>query len=262
MKYFLHDSSSFQDEKITELFIAHGYEGLGLFYTILEKLAYQEKPVKTAVLKKQLSVGKKLEKCWAFLEQIELISSNNGETFNNNLLKFSEKYQIRREKNKERVAQWRENQSVENNVTHYESVRDSPKEKISKVNRKEGRKVDKGSPSIQPISASLEDDSKPKEPHKFPPDEATCFTIVGFSAFVTKMGFGNIDKGIYLPDLQRRAEQTNQPRDEAGWENFILSCLKKEVTKNSLITVEHASDGNGRRENPTEPTRKHLTRER
>ena len=62
MKYFLHDSNAFNDEKITELYINFGYEGLGLFYTILEKLAGQEKPVKTLVLKKQLNVGKKLEK--------------------------------------------------------------------------------------------------------------------------------------------------------------------------------------------------------
>lgn len=81
MKYFLHDTNAFQDEKITQLFIQYGYEGVGLFYTILEKLAMQEKPVKTVVLKRQLSVGKKLEKVWSYLEEIKLISSNNGETF-------------------------------------------------------------------------------------------------------------------------------------------------------------------------------------
>ena len=67
MKYFLHDSNAFNDEKITLLFMEFGYEGLGLFYSILEKLAQQEKPVKTDVLKKQLFVGKKLEKCWKFM---------------------------------------------------------------------------------------------------------------------------------------------------------------------------------------------------
>lgn len=132
MKYFLHDTNAFQDEKITELFMAHGYEGLGLFFSILEKLAQQEKPVKTAVLKQQLSVGKKLEKCWLFLESLQLISSNNGETFNDNLLKFSEKYQVSKEKNRERVAQWREKQALTESVMHYESVRNAPKVKESK----------------------------------------------------------------------------------------------------------------------------------
>ena len=57
MKYYLHDTNSFDDEKITELYINFGYEGLGLFYTILEKLAKQEKPVKEIVLKKQLKTN-------------------------------------------------------------------------------------------------------------------------------------------------------------------------------------------------------------
>lgn len=111
-----------------------GYEGLGLFYTLLEKLAAQEKPIKTSVLKSQLKVGKKLEKCWKFMEDIELIHSNNGETFNKQLLNFSEKYQIKKEKNSKRVLEWREKQQVTENVTHYESVCNAPKVKESKVN--------------------------------------------------------------------------------------------------------------------------------
>lgn len=134
MKYFLHDTSAFNDEKITELYIKFGYEGLGLFYTILEKIAQQEKPVKTNVLKSQLNVGKKLEKCWAFLEEIELISSNNGETFNEQLLNFSKKYQIKKEKNKDRIAQWRKNQEDTKNVTRYESVSNTSKVNKSKDN--------------------------------------------------------------------------------------------------------------------------------
>lgn len=133
MKYFLHDSNSFNDEKITELYLEFGYEGLGLFYTILEKLALQEKPIKTIVLKHQLNVGKKLEKCWKFMEQIDLISSNNGETFNKQLLNFSEKYQIKKEKNAKRIAEWRENQVISEKVTHYENVSNTPKIKESKI---------------------------------------------------------------------------------------------------------------------------------
>lgn len=132
MKYYLHDTNAFQDEKVTELFIKFGYEGIGLFYTILEKLALQEKPVKTAILKKQLFVGKRLNKCWLFMEEIGIISSNNGETFNKQLLKFSEKYQIKKEKNAKRIFDWRKNQADSENVTHYEHVRNTPKVKKSK----------------------------------------------------------------------------------------------------------------------------------
>lgn len=134
MKYYLHDSSSFNDEKITELYLEFGYEGLGLFYTILEKLALQEKPIKTKVLKHQLNVGKKLEKCWSFMEEIDLISSNNGETFNKQLLNFSQKYQVSKEKNAKRIAEWRENQQLSENVTRYEHVSNTTKVNKTKVN--------------------------------------------------------------------------------------------------------------------------------
>jgi hypothetical protein len=134
MKYFLHDSSAFQDEKVTKLFMEYGYEGLGLFYTILEKIALQEKPINTAVLKKQLFVGKKLEKCWQFMEEIGVISSKNGETFNERILSYSETYQVKKEKNRERISQWRDKQDDVKNVTCNESVRNTPKVKRSKVN--------------------------------------------------------------------------------------------------------------------------------
>jgi len=113
--------------------MAFGYEGLGLFYTALEKFAQQEKPIKTNVLKRQLNIGKKLEKCWSFMESIGLISSNNGESFNKQLLKFSENYKIKKEKSAERLKQWRENQQVTENVTHFKQVRNASKVKISKV---------------------------------------------------------------------------------------------------------------------------------
>lgn len=132
MKYFLHDTSAFDDEKVSELFIKFGYEGLGLFYTVLEKLAKQEKPIKTEVLKKQLRVGKKLQKCWNFMEEIGLISSNNGETFNKQLLNFSEKYAIKKEKNAKRISEWRKSQELTENVTCYEQSCNTHKVKESK----------------------------------------------------------------------------------------------------------------------------------
>ena len=49
-----------------------------MFYTILEKLALQEKPIKTKVLKHQLNIGKKLDKVWDFIEQIDLIFNGNS----------------------------------------------------------------------------------------------------------------------------------------------------------------------------------------
>jgi hypothetical protein len=130
----MHDTSAFEDEKVTELYLNFGYEGVGLFYVFLEKIGKHEKPVKTSVLKAQLKVGKKLEKCWNFMEKIGLISSNNGETFNKQLLNFSEKFQIKKEKNKKRILQWRENQALMENVTHSENVRNARKDNNININ--------------------------------------------------------------------------------------------------------------------------------
>jgi hypothetical protein len=145
MKYFLHDCNAFDDEKICELFMEFGYEGIGLFYVALEKIGKQEKPIKTSVLKSQLKVGKRLEKCWKFMEKIGIINTLNGESFNENILNFSEKYTIKKEKTRKKISEWRENQIVTKNVTSYKVECNPPKVKESKVNE---NKEDKESPVI------------------------------------------------------------------------------------------------------------------
>ncbi len=135
------DSSSFSDEKITELFMEHGYEGIGLFYTILERLALQEMPIKTEVLKAQLRVGKKLNRCWNFMETLGLISSNNDETFNERLLQYSKSYEVKKEKNRIRIERFRENSEQKakraEDVTHYAENSNTSKVKRIKKNEEE-----------------------------------------------------------------------------------------------------------------------------
>lgn len=169
MKYYLHSSNSFSDEKIHLLFMRFGYEGLGLFYTALEQFALHEKPINTEVLKHQLGVGKRLEKCWKFMEEIGILSSNNGETFNENLLKFSEKYQIKNQKNRERVAQHRKNKGLSENVMRYNGVRNAPKDKLSKDNI-----IDIGERSLESITKTK------KEPAAFPEIPDSLKAIPGF----------------------------------------------------------------------------------
>ena len=143
--------------------MAFGYEGLGLFYTALEKFAQQEKPVKTSVIKKQLNIGKKLEKCWSFMETIGLISSNNGESFNKQLLKYSENYKIKKEKTAERLKQWRENQQVTENETHLKQVRNTSKVKISKVNRSKVKVDEIINPTLEDVLAYFDENGYSRE---------------------------------------------------------------------------------------------------
>ena len=154
MKYYLHDTNSFSDEKITQLFIKFGYEGVGLFYVILEKLAFQEKPVLESVLKTQLQIRKRLQKQLDFMYEIDLLSLKNGEVFNKNILKNTEKYQEKKKKNAKRISEWREKQTDTENVTCYESVRNTDKVskvKESKVNNKESKEQIKNLPPTKTL---------------------------------------------------------------------------------------------------------------
>jgi len=141
MKYYLHDSNSFHDEKIYKLYMEFGYEGLGLFYTFLEKIAQQEKPVNEEVIKKQLNIKKRLQKTWDFMKEIDIISIKNGDVFNENLLNFAEKYQIKKEKTRKKVSEWREKQKDTETVTDYVPVSNPPKVKLSKVKESKVNKI-------------------------------------------------------------------------------------------------------------------------
>jgi len=134
MKYFLHDTNAFSDEKITLLYMKFGFEAIGLFFTILEKLALQEKPVSEDVLKTQLNIKKRLEKQLHFMYEIGILSIQDGDVFSENILNISEKYKTKKEKTKKRVSEWREKQGDKKNVTRYESVCNTPKVNKSKVN--------------------------------------------------------------------------------------------------------------------------------
>ena len=141
MKYFLHDTSAFADEKITQLYMEFGFEGLGLFYTILERLARWEKPMLESVLKTQLYIGKRLQKQLDFMYKIDIISVTNGEVFSKTLLNNANFYQIKKEKTRKRVAEWRAKQE---DVTRYKAVtgvtRNAPKEKKRKEKEKSYKK--------------------------------------------------------------------------------------------------------------------------
>lgn len=216
MKYFLHDSNAFNDEKITQLFIKFGYEGIGLFFTILEKLAGQEKPVNTLVLKHQLKVGKKLEKCWSFLEEIELISSNNGETFNKQLLNFSEKYKIKSEKNAKRISEWRKNQSDTENVTRYEHVCNTPKVNISKVKESKDISIESRQKLIDDILLFF--GFKPGEPKSIPHQRE----INRFLTEIIKEGLFEVFTDQYQNFKKVKAEN---PKFNYSLKNFLFSDI-------------------------------------
>lgn len=239
MKYYLHDTSAFDDEKVSELYIEFGYEGVGLFYVILEKLGKQEKPVKTNVLKKQLKVGKRLEKCWTFMEEIGLIHSNNGETFNKQLLNFSEKYQIKKEKTREKVAQWRKLQEDTENVTGYVPECNPPKVKGSKDNNKD---IDKSIPTWRDdfkiyIAEASQEFSKLANDEKFLSEQQLFYPEVHLKKTMQKMWTNYW--GTQAGWKKKKSSKTNN----IDWKGTIVygfsqSINKVYYTKQELAEIE------------------------
>lgn len=150
MKYFLHDTNAFADEKVTKVFMKYGYEGVGLFFCVLEKLAFQEKPIETKVLKKQMFINpmdRRLNNIWKFLIEVGLLEEQNGETFNHRVMNVSDKYVVNKDKHKKRMAEWRANKGDDENVTCHnvittpvtehvtEHARDTSKEKKTKESK-------------------------------------------------------------------------------------------------------------------------------
>jgi len=119
MKSFLHDSSAFDDEKVYRLYMEYDYKGIGIFWTILEKLAQQEKPIDEMVIMKQLSLGKRDKPILDFMDYLGLIKRKNGEIFNENLSNYIRTYVDKRKQNAKRMKYNRDNQQVTKNVqTH------------------------------------------------------------------------------------------------------------------------------------------------
>ncbi len=65
--------------------------------------------------------------------KIGILSLTNGETFNENMANFSENYQIKKEKTRKKVSEWRRNKVSAKNVTSYVPVSNPSKVKGSKV---------------------------------------------------------------------------------------------------------------------------------
>lgn len=98
-------------------------------------------------------------------------------------------------------------------------------------------------PASQPAFASqVYKSAAASELVKFFPDESEVFSIAGFAEFVSKMGFADIDRGVYLPEIQRKADLMQQQRDEAGWGNYVLDYLKREKANGRLLTRELAAE--------------------
>lgn len=130
MKYFLHDSTSLNQDLIVKLFSKYNFEGYGIYFAILERIAFMESPINKELAIFQLRLTKKQIRILDFCIEIGLLLEQNLEIFEESLLENSKKYVISKEKTRERVKIFRENtqknnplnQQLSQNVTRYSDV--------------------------------------------------------------------------------------------------------------------------------------------
>ena len=87
--------------------------------------------------------------------KIDILSVKNGEVFSETLLNFSEKYQIKKEKTKKRVSEWREKQKDKENVTGYERVSNARKVKLNKVKLSKVKESKLSEPSLHSVLKNI-----------------------------------------------------------------------------------------------------------
>lgn len=82
-------------------------------------------------------------------------------------------------------------------------------------------------PATTPPPAPPSSAPPPRSTATMPADEAPVFQRPAFRAFVTAMGYGDIDLGYYWTRILRKVEDA-AGRTNKGWEDYILSWLDKD----------------------------------
>jgi hypothetical protein len=240
MRYFPHPTDMGDNAELSLLLYRFGYEGIGLYYTILERLLKNENPIKTEVLKSQLKVGKRLEKCWAFMEEIGIISTKNGETFSKLSENFLETFRNNREKNRNKVSEWRIRQGSDKNVTSYKAVTNqnvTPLELKVKVKLKE---EEENKQKKLPEVASQHSDALPLADHFL----STLPELIAVKiSLADKVKWADIiDKLIRIDGYQPEDIKTviNYFRADEFWsKNFLSPAKLRTKTKDGIIYMDY-----------------------
>jgi hypothetical protein len=130
MKYFIHESTALNQDLIVKLYSKYGFEGYGIYFAILERIAFMECPIDKKLAIFTLRLSKRQQKILDFCIEIELILEDKSEIFEENILENAKKYLIKKEKTREKIKLFREkhknnnstNQIDNENVTGYDTV--------------------------------------------------------------------------------------------------------------------------------------------
>jgi hypothetical protein len=225
--FFSHDEGARNDPKLIKVLMRLGQAGKGVYWDLIEMLYEQNGYLLLAECESYaFALRTECDLLTKLITEFELFENDGTRFWSASALRRLAQRKGKSEKASESAAKRWQNASAMR--THSEGNANKGKEK--KGNTAEAVTHEQAAAD----SASLE---KPEaSPAELPADEAPVFTAAGFAAFVTKMAYGHIDKGRYLLDIQRKAESL-KPRTNAGWENYILAWLKRDLEAGHLLTA-------------------------
>lgn len=245
--WFKHDSNAQHDERVMELRAEYGWEGYGIFWALVERM--RDAPdyrLSMATLgglatgmgiRKPLLVGIIDLACKHGLLALEEEAGyfyapslrRRMEQWDEKKAVFSEagkKGAERKKALKEEATLAAEAKEVEATLKPPLSQLDSSASREEKSRKEERRTKDARAPARSSASGSE---------RVCWPDEAPVFQLSAFFAFAAKIGFAHADRGLYLSQIQHKAESLNEQRPNAGWEDFIFRYFNNEVKYDRLM---------------------------
>lgn len=202
------------------------------------------------------------------MESLGIISSNNGETFNERILSYSETYKIKKEKNKKRISEFRKNQDVAENVTRYSAESIPHKVNKSKVNRIEvNKEINKESFIVSENKNFVdpEPENKPEPPpKKKPPEpkkikklfrESEFYDIDRLSLALMGTAYQEANVRYYHESALNWSESNGEKKMD--WLATLKNWMARDMTAGKFITNDFKisqKNGNSKQQNGKQPT--------
>lgn len=226
--WFSHDEGARNDPKLIKVLMRLGQAGKGVYWDLIEMLYEQNG---------HLLLSECESYAFALRTECDLLKKLIGDfdLFENDGTSFWSPSVLRRLAQRKGKSE-KASESASKRWQNADAMRTHSK---GNAKREENKKEEKTADAVvgERAAASLAAPQQPEaNPAELPADEAPVFTTAGFAAFVTKMAYGHIDKGRYLLDIQRKADNL-KPRSNSGWENYILAWLKRDLEAGHLLTA-------------------------
>jgi hypothetical protein len=255
--YFSHDEGARNDPKLVQVMMELGHEGKSVYWDLVEMLYEQGGHLMLSQCKGYaFALRTNCDLILRLVNDFELFVTDGEKFWSETALRRLIQRNAKSEKAKESAAKRWGSSERNANALPTQSDRNAIKVKESKVKESKSNDLLPQPPAAElasPLKAEKADDPRGPGRAEVLADEAHVFTIAGFRDFVNTIGFGKIDVGFYLPQIQyEAAKQPARPNDGPGktWEAFVKFYLNNERKYDRVTYPAAPTAGNYAGPNP------------